>query len=127
MDTRRSTPSKASISRRRLFQAGTVIAGAMSSEQAAAAATYGPNASTSGKAVHQTDQPMLMRAVLVLFAVMAAPTAHRPMRNDLHYDFSASRIVTAASRMAVTNSIFRLEPIHAVRAGQQVFFQGTQF
>jgi L-seryl-tRNA(Ser) seleniumtransferase len=38
MGTRRSTPSKAPISRRRLFQTGTVIAGAMSSEQAASAA-----------------------------------------------------------------------------------------
>ena len=35
MGTRRSIPSKTSISRRRLFQAGTVIAGAMSSEPAA--------------------------------------------------------------------------------------------
>ena len=37
MGTRRSIPAEAFISRRRLFQAGTVIAGAMGNEQAAAA------------------------------------------------------------------------------------------
>src|SRR4051794_11305431 len=38
MSTRRSAPAKATLSRRRLFQAGTVIAGAMGSEHAAAGA-----------------------------------------------------------------------------------------
>src|SRR3982750_752943 len=43
MSTRRSAPAKATLSRRRLFQAGTVIAGAMGSEHAAAgAAEPGP-------------------------------------------------------------------------------------
>src|SRR4051794_10598928 len=41
MGTRRSAPPKASISRRRLFQTGTLIAGAISSEPAAAAAAPG--------------------------------------------------------------------------------------
>src|SRR5438270_3847856 len=46
MGTRRSAPSNATISRRRLFQAGTLVAGAMSSEPAAAAAEPGPEVYT---------------------------------------------------------------------------------
>ena len=69
--------------------------------------TMGPNASTSGNAVHQTDQPMLMRAVLVLFAVMAAAAAHRPcatisisLRHNARLGRNAIPVLARRARLA---------------------------